>query len=512
MKSFKFTGLLVVIFFSLINLAYAAEITIIDGRYKGEKYVSISGPIEKGDYEKVRISSIDAINMSEDRLTFHLNTSGGDLVEAMKIGRFARKHLARIYVYGRVIFSPGDKFFKTTQMHQHTRFSSRVLAKETPLAETNLVRCYSAGVIILFGGVSHWVSDNGDFRTGERKIIPVIGIHRPYFDSKYFATLSPEEAKNKYGILEQGVRDYLKEMGAPQSLADRMFRKASDQVELIPDEEFREMLSATAPFIDEWIIAKCGSTGPRHALSKKEHEEYQSYTASRKVAASKGLLNSVDDFENFVPTGSSLQRIKKILNKIDNYNNTVMRCEKSAIRKTQTEWMSKQQMASSNIENAEHKRTILEELEKLKELKKLHPKNTKPTEEKKTLRAQAYDAAKQHSYSNAVMLYKKSIKEFWGYDGFSMFNLGLLYAKGRGAPQNFIQAYKWLSLSAFAMEGVIIPDKGYFSDIAEKERDKIADQMTPAQIAEAQKLSSEWMEQRKLSDRQKAEKEVKSDD
>ena len=148
---------LVIVFTNVIAPANGAEISIIDGHFKGEKYVSISGPIEKGDFEKVRIASITAIHMSQYRLTFHINTGGGDLVEAMKIGRFAREHLVRTYVYGNVIYSPGDKRFEAALEFQQSRFTSRVLENELPLTETNLVRCYSAGVLILFGGVSHWV-------------------------------------------------------------------------------------------------------------------------------------------------------------------------------------------------------------------------------------------------------------------------------------------------------------------------------------------------------------------
>ena len=60
-------------------------------------------------------------------------------------------------------------------------------------------------------------------------------------------------------------------------------------------------------------------------------------------------------------------------------------------------------------------------------------------------------------------------------------NIGGLYAIGRGVPKNYISAYTWLSLSA--AQG---------NQIAIKRRDIIARHMTPAQIAEAQKLAREW--------------------
>jgi TPR repeat protein len=59
--------------------------------------------------------------------------------------------------------------------------------------------------------------------------------------------------------------------------------------------------------------------------------------------------------------------------------------------------------------------------------------------------------------------------------------IGIMYDDGQGVPQDIVQAYKWYSLAA--TNG----DKP-----APQLRDSIANQMTPAQIAEAQKLAREW--------------------
>jgi len=59
--------------------------------------------------------------------------------------------------------------------------------------------------------------------------------------------------------------------------------------------------------------------------------------------------------------------------------------------------------------------------------------------------------------------------------------LGWIYAQGRGMLQDFIQAYMWYNLAA--TNG----DKP-----AAELRDALAKQMTPDQIAEAQKLAREW--------------------
>jgi uncharacterized protein len=59
--------------------------------------------------------------------------------------------------------------------------------------------------------------------------------------------------------------------------------------------------------------------------------------------------------------------------------------------------------------------------------------------------------------------------------------LGFMYEGGRGVPQNYVLAYMWFDLSAA---------RG-FRHAAEL-RDLLLDHMTPAQIAEAQKLAREW--------------------
>ncbi len=60
-------------------------------------------------------------------------------------------------------------------------------------------------------------------------------------------------------------------------------------------------------------------------------------------------------------------------------------------------------------------------------------------------------------------------------------NLGAMYYNGQGVPENFVEAYKWWSLAAA---------QGY-NDSA-KNRDIVRSVMTPAQIAEGQRLAAAW--------------------
>jgi len=64
----------------------------------------------------------------------------------------------------------------------------------------------------------------------------------------------------------------------------------------------------------------------------------------------------------------------------------------------------------------------------------------------------------------------------------AQFNLGILYGKGQGVLQDYIQAHMWASLAAAQNQ-----------ELATKLRAALANDMTPEQIAEAQRLAREWL-------------------
>lgn len=65
--------------------------------------------------------------------------------------------------------------------------------------------------------------------------------------------------------------------------------------------------------------------------------------------------------------------------------------------------------------------------------------------------------------------------------------LGLFYSEGRGVPQNFVDAYKWYAVSAAQGNAIAVTN-----------RDLVLDQMTPAQIAEGERLVAAWQPRRFL--------------
>jgi len=61
-----------------------------------------------------------------------------------------------------------------------------------------------------------------------------------------------------------------------------------------------------------------------------------------------------------------------------------------------------------------------------------------------------------------------------------------MYEHGQGVPQDYVSAHMWLNLAATSRA-----TDPAARDEAAKERDMLAAKMTPAQIAEAQRLASE---------------------
>jgi uncharacterized protein len=78
----------------------------------------------------------------------------------------------------------------------------------------------------------------------------------------------------------------------------------------------------------------------------------------------------------------------------------------------------------------------------------------------------------------AAVLYRKAAEQGLA-DG--QMGLGLAYATGDGVPKDLVMAYMWTNLAAA---------QGY--EMGKEARDTWEKQMTPGQIAEAQKLSRAW--------------------
>ncbi len=94
-------------------------------------------------------------------------------------------------------------------------------------------------------------------------------------------------------------------------------------------------------------------------------------------------------------------------------------------------------------------------------------------------------AYKGGDYATALRLWRPLAEQG---EAFAQYNLGNMYRNGRGVPRDYVQAHMWLNLAASGLSA----SDAWGRNIAVEFRDLAASKMTPAQIAEAQKLAREW--------------------
>ena len=75
----------------------------------------------------------------------------------------------------------------------------------------------------------------------------------------------------------------------------------------------------------------------------------------------------------------------------------------------------------------------------------------------------------------------------------AQYNLGLMYADGLGVPQDHVLAHMWINLATSRYPA----SEKEKQEGAAKIRDLAASMMTPAQIAEAERLAREWKPKRR---------------
>ena len=83
------------------------------------------------------------------------------------------------------------------------------------------------------------------------------------------------------------------------------------------------------------------------------------------------------------------------------------------------------------------------------------------------------------SQAEAAKWYRLAAQQ--GHAGAQLY-LGEMYLAGEGVPRDYLQAYVWFSLSAAAGQGAF----------AFQGRDRAADKLSPAQIAEAERRVRTW--------------------
>jgi hypothetical protein len=215
--------------------------------------IKIEGAIEPGDAIKL-LRTYEYYGEFRGGLIF-LFSRGGDIKEAMKIGRLIRQ--LRLATYA------------------PDRASHEILA--LPADKANNV-CASACVLV-------WVA--GARRTGDLLI-----LHRPYPAPESADKLSDIEFEALENNAISRVRNYLQEMDLPQYYIDKMVLTASRDGYMPTTEDLTEHpLPEFAASIEELILSKCETVG---SLALKDYLDYFSRHKFNS-SISKNMLARMDE-------------------------------------------------------------------------------------------------------------------------------------------------------------------------------------------------------------------------
>jgi ATP-dependent protease ClpP protease subunit len=218
----------ILVLITLIAFTFGYGMDVTRDEKKNEYTTFLTGQIVPGDLAKIVASVSDSGSFPK---YFTLDSPGGDLLEAMKIGHFIRETATGTFV-----------------------------AK----------KCSSACVFVLVAGTSRTALDSA-----------AVGLHRPYFEAKEFAGLSLPEAEEKHRLLRDVARRYLEEMEMTTAAVEKMFSIASDDVYyLTPQEKARLLVPPSA--YSEWIRAKCSppTSQDRQLFKARGFNVFQRYDKS----------------------------------------------------------------------------------------------------------------------------------------------------------------------------------------------------------------------------------------
>ncbi len=341
------------IFLLIASVTEAANVYIGKDGLIGLSAVVIDGAIVKGDLGRVEQATKKVIESKNyETLFFYLNSTGGDVQEAMKIGFFARIILATTVVHGFKYYNPdskgGREFMEYITTNNQYMLERNIFKKLTDKIENSeYTKCYSACVLIFYAGAERFLYDNrfsldDDYQAKKRENIPVIGLHRPYYEKKYYSDLSPIEAEKEYKKLEIAVSRYLYDMGAPDEIIERMLRTSSKNIDLVKESEFKKLYHKKSPFYEEWLIANCGKSGPENALSEKEFIKYEKLKIDQKKELKKKGTFAAEYFmkhrQEYIPSSFTKEEVDHIFNTMRSHGRRVNSCREFKVKEHQEEW------------------------------------------------------------------------------------------------------------------------------------------------------------------------------
>lgn len=238
--------------------------TIFSAEFEGEKYLLLKGEIEVGDYEKL-VTKLK----SRGDIFLQLNSPGGDLYEAIKIGRLVRSALLGV--------APNGK-------------------------------CWSACALIL-------IADATESVRFWNNVSPLnIAFHRGYLSPKVNRNLTFRESLQTHEKISTDMRSYLKEMEVETWVIEKILDQSSQEAWVLNRQEIQQVFKEWSG-LEEWLIAKCGSMSDaedsdRRLVSSVDELRSGKLTPEQANAATFGAYgyggkNWNDKYDSFSPAYKS---------------------------------------------------------------------------------------------------------------------------------------------------------------------------------------------------------------
>jgi hypothetical protein len=211
--------------FLLIAYGAWADAASFSWRQQKDKFlISISGPIEAGDYRRfiAFIVEEDGNRLADWNGLVLLDSPGGNLRETLDISSLLRA---------------GPMF-------------SIVLPGAT--CASSCFFLFAAGSVRAAGGK--------------------VGIHRPFYDPRYYGNLPAKEAEQLTSILVDKATREMEEMQIPRSIQEILLSVPSNSVHWLTEQEL-DRIGQLPMWLEEQAIAKCGFNRNRHKFFRMRKGE-----------------------------------------------------------------------------------------------------------------------------------------------------------------------------------------------------------------------------------------------
>jgi len=193
----------------------------------------LEGKIVAGDYDKLRKFLGNKSNFDKISDGVFLASPGGNVAEAMRIGRLIRT--LRLSTDAPSGPPTGNAKFGESLIRANHLVNSR----------TNYL-CASACFFIYVSGIYrnlNWVGR--------------LGVHRPIQLEGNARTLTSDESLKANWFVRETVKNYLKDMDVPDKYVDVVFSVPPTEIRWITQNEFDLDLRGFIPELKNWVGAKC---------------------------------------------------------------------------------------------------------------------------------------------------------------------------------------------------------------------------------------------------------------